>query len=82
MCEEDNFYFQMLLILQMIVDNDGRVDRLDFARRIQNWMHHGFSEFGDLGGMGIGMTVSRTLNHSAFLKDPHGSAREVWERSG
>ena len=34
------------------------------------------------GGMGIGMTVHRTLTHPGFLKDPHESASEVWEMSG
>lgn len=73
---------QMLLILQSVVENNGRVDRLDFARRILHWMKHGFQELGDYGGMGIGMTVSRTLNHYLFLSDPHAAANHVWESSG
>ena len=76
------FFPQMLLILQMILDRDGGVDKLDFAKRIQNWRSHGFSEFGDRGGMGIGMTVSGTLSHPQFLTDPHAAAIDVWERSG
>ncbi len=78
----NDIFLQMLLILQMILDRNGGVDKLDFAKRIQNWRSHGFSEFGDLGGMGIGMTVSRTLSHSQFLTDPHAAAIDVWERSG
>jgi len=73
---------QMLLILQMIVERGGSVDGLDFARRIHGWMKHGFPEFGDVGGMGIGMTVGRTLRHDKFLSDPQSAAREVWEQSG
>lgn len=96
----------MLLILQMINDNHGKVDKVDFAKRLYNWMQYGFKELGDygkclisqevlmlhkdllhavcwiLGGMGIGMTVHRTLTHPSFLTDPHASAAEVWERSG
>lgn len=34
------------------------------------------------GGMGIGLTVSRTLNHPSYLRDPHQAAKEVWEASG
>jgi len=34
------------------------------------------------GGMGIGMTVHRTLCHNLFLKDPHAAAKHVWENSG
>ena len=39
----------MLLILLGIVENNGHVDRLDFAKRIHDWMKHGFSELGDVG---------------------------------
>lgn len=39
----------MLLILQGMVENSGVVNRLDFARRIQHWMRHGFEELGDYG---------------------------------
>ncbi len=46
-------YWQMLLILEMIVELNGRVDKLDYAKRIQNWMHNGFPELGDVSGMGI-----------------------------
>lgn len=35
-----------------------------------------------VGGMGIGMTVSRTLHHQLFLEDPHAAAKDVWESSG
>ena len=34
------------------------------------------------GGMGIGMTVKRTLTHHNFLTDPVKAAEEVWEQSG
>ena len=39
----------MLLILQMINDRGGHVDKVDFARRLYNWMRFGFKELGDLG---------------------------------
>ena len=42
--------FQMLLILQSIVEN-GRVDRVDFAARLHNWMKCGFKELGDIGAL-------------------------------
>lgn len=28
----------------------GRVDKMDFATRLHNWMKHGFEELGDIGG--------------------------------
>ena len=45
---------QMLLILLSIVENEGRVDKLDFARRMVEWMKKGFPELGDIGQLGVG----------------------------
>lgn len=73
---------QLLLILQMIVERNGTVDKGAFAKKMISWRHNGFIELGDQGGMGIGMTVSQTLSHHNFLTGPHEAAREVWERSG
>lgn len=73
---------QMLLILQMIVERKGSVDKRAFAEKMSNWRRNGFKELGDFGGMGIGMTVSQTLSHHRFLAEPHEAAKEVWERSG
>lgn len=39
----------MLLILLMLIEKNGKVDQLDFATRIHNWMKHGFEELGDIG---------------------------------
>jgi len=41
-----HIHTQMLLILQMIVENDGKVDRVDFAKRLYHWMQHGYKELG------------------------------------
>jgi ADP-ribosylglycohydrolase len=73
---------QLLLILQVIVEGNGMVDKCEFAKKMLNWRRSGFQELDDYGGMGIGMTVSQTLSHSCFTSDPHRAAREVWERSG
>ena len=40
---------QMILILQMIVEGEGKVDRCAFAAKMRHWMHNGFKELGDLG---------------------------------
>ena len=37
---------QMLLILLMLVEKNGEVDRLDFAAKLHNWMCMGFEELG------------------------------------
>jgi hypothetical protein len=39
----------MLLILMMVVEKNGGVDKLDFAAKLHNWMCNGFKELGDYG---------------------------------
>ena len=48
----------MLLVLQSIVDNGGRAERLDFARRLNDWMIFGFPELGDVGKSTCGPSTS------------------------
>ncbi|KAI6657941.1 ADPribosylglycohydrolase superfamily protein [Oopsacas minuta] len=73
---------QMLLIMEGIIESGGNVIPVNFAHKLHNWARYGFPELGDQGGLGIGMTVHRTISHSHFLTEPHTAAREVWEESG
>ena len=57
----------MLLILQMIVEKDGKVDKLDFAKRLHHWMQHGFQELEDVGG--CGWVVTGGLRFLKILQD-------------
>lgn len=41
----------MLLIMLMLTELNGKVDQLDFASRMYNWMRHGFKELGDIGNI-------------------------------
>ncbi|XP_070193003.1 ADP-ribosyl-[dinitrogen reductase] glycohydrolase-like [Littorina saxatilis] len=73
---------QMLLILLSLLDQRGETDVKDFAGRLKNWMLHGFPEFGDLAGMGIGATTKAVLGNAYFRDDPQKVAYQVWERKG
>lgn len=73
---------QMLLILLGIIENNGRVLKQDFAKRMKTWAEEGFAELGDRGGLGIGMTTHHTITHKRFLEDPHKAAYDIWESSG
>jgi len=73
---------QMILILDGIVENEGQVDRLDFAKRLRSWVKSGFPELGDKGGMGLGMTVKNVVSQPNFLEDPHKAAEHVWINMG
>jgi len=39
----------MLLILLGVVDNNGKVLKEDFAKRMKNWTKEGYAELGDRG---------------------------------
>lgn len=73
---------QMILILQSLLDNKGKMVPLDFAKKMKYWSRRGFPELGDIGGMGIGSTTHRVLHHPDFLTDPHKAAEYVWDSSG
>ncbi|KAJ6241374.1 hypothetical protein M0813_23161 [Anaeramoeba flamelloides] len=73
---------QMILILQSIIENNGKINILDFSKKLLNWSKSGFKELGDLGGMGIGNTVKTVLNHQDFLKEPMNVSKQVWINSG
>ena len=40
---------QLLLILQMIVERKGSVEKCAFAEKMSNWRKNGFKELGDVG---------------------------------
>ena len=48
-----------------------QVDYKDVARRLKNWMRHGYPEFGDHAGLGIGTTTHAVLHHKDYEEDPH-----------
>ncbi|XP_070558795.1 microtubule-associated protein 1B-like [Ptychodera flava] len=73
---------QMILILQSILDRNGQVEGPDFAKKMRKWAREGFSELGDMGGMGIGMTTYNVINDPKFKDNPHQVAEKVWIDSG
>jgi ADP-ribosylglycohydrolase len=70
---------QMILIMETILETGGKVSPQLFARKLKQWIHNGFPELGDFGGMGLGFTVSKVVQHSSFLLDPHGASKAVWK---
>jgi ADP-ribosylglycohydrolase/Leucine-rich repeat (LRR) protein len=73
---------QMLLTLDSILANNGKVDHKDFANRLFRWIYKGYEVLGDSGGLGLGQTVKAVVTHSYFLKqDPHDASKDIWQRS-
>ena len=48
---------QWILILETILESNA--DEKVFARKLKDWIHHGFPVLGDQGGMGLGANVSQ-----------------------
>lgn len=77
---------QMILLLETILESDHdfydhaftEKDIINFCTKLLNWKNNGFTELGDIQGMGIGGTTSLILNEPDFLKDPVNTAKNVW----
>ncbi|XP_052082859.1 ADP-ribosylarginine hydrolase Tri1-like isoform X3 [Mytilus californianus] len=72
---------QMILIMRSLVDCGGKVDPVDFAKKLRTWIRSGFSELGDFAGLGLGATTDKVTSHPNYLKDPHEVARYVWDEN-
>ncbi|KAF8937623.1 hypothetical protein BGZ58_002384 [Dissophora ornata] len=74
---------QLLLILQSLDQTrEGRLNPINFAKRLQEWYNFGIPELGTDPGRGLGYTVGRVMRHPMFASNPHRAAFEVWDSSG
>ena len=55
---------QWILILETLIEANG--DVCVFAKKLSNWISHGFPDLGDYGGMGLGANVSQVLENHRF----------------
>eukprot|EP01117_Protostelium_nocturnum_P013924 TRINITY_DN5243_c0_g1_i1.p1 TRINITY_DN5243_c0_g1~~TRINITY_DN5243_c0_g1_i1.p1 ORF type:complete len:372 (+),score=93.46 TRINITY_DN5243_c0_g1_i1:113-1228(+) len=72
---------QMILIMEGIIQNK-RVEPKDFAKRLYDWIEHGFPELGDKRGLGLGGTVAKVVSSKGYLEDPAKAAKSVWNNNG
>ncbi|CAF1227480.1 unnamed protein product [Adineta ricciae] len=68
---------QWILILETILESSA--DEKIFARKLKDWIRHGFPVLGDQGGMGLGANVSQVVSRPDYLDDPIETSRLVWE---
>eukprot|EP01127_Copromyxa_protea_P009467 TRINITY_DN2241_c0_g1_i5.p1 TRINITY_DN2241_c0_g1~~TRINITY_DN2241_c0_g1_i5.p1 ORF type:complete len:255 (+),score=40.55 TRINITY_DN2241_c0_g1_i5:899-1663(+) len=73
---------QMILILDSIIENNGKIDHLDFAQKLKKWVQQGFPELGDSTSSGCGQNTYRVIKHSSYEEDPIAASTAVWELSG
>ncbi|CAF0881672.1 unnamed protein product [Didymodactylos carnosus] len=72
---------QWILIMETIIEQEGVVDVKVFAKKLLHWIHHGFPQLKDFGGLGLGQNVSMVCSHRDFLEDPHKASKDIWERN-
>jgi len=70
----------MILIMESINESKGKVIPENFALKLFDWIHQGFPELGDKGGVGIGMNVCTVANQKNFSTDPHKASEFVWNK--
>ncbi|ELP90539.1 hypothetical protein EIN_019280 [Entamoeba invadens IP1] len=71
----------MLLLLDGVIFNNGDVIVEDYALRLRHWIEFGFSEFGDLGAMGVGKYFGKVVRTPGWVKDPVQVSKKMWEES-
>ena len=73
---------QLLLVLQTLLECQGRYYGPMFARKLLDWKENGFPGLGDSSGAGLGQSTKAVLQHGDFATDPQVAARDVWVRGG
>ena len=74
--EEENSGMKVSDVIANIHKEDYKIERI-FAKYLKDWAHKGMAELGDMGGLGIGQTVTKVLSHSHFLEDPFRASKEI-----
>ncbi|KAL3446056.1 ADP-ribosylglycohydrolase-domain-containing protein [Aspergillus insuetus] len=69
-----------LLILLSYLHNNGRLDPLDFAHRLQFWVEQGLRCLDRL-PLGLGRTVGQVVCDKNFLNDPPETAYRKWDKT-
>jgi hypothetical protein len=71
---------QLILLMESLCrGSKGKIkfNELAFAKKIKYWRDHGFSELGDLAGMGLGQLTAKVISNDKFLTTPYIASKEV-----
>ncbi|EGC31470.1 hypothetical protein DICPUDRAFT_39887 [Dictyostelium purpureum] len=71
---------QMILVMESIIENNGKVDEVHFAKKLQKWVIGGFSELGD--SAGIGSSFTSIVLQPQFTSNPLYVSEKNWVTSG
>jgi ADP-ribosylglycohydrolase len=65
-CETDH----LLLLLEVLTENNNKVNIQSYASKIKKWRFNGFSEVYDDCGVGISQLLTLITNNDSYIKDP------------
>lgn len=68
---------QLILLLEMLIENNNKINPNLFAEKMYNWVHNGFTELGDTRGEGCGALTFKVVNVDMFIKNPIDVAKTV-----
>eukprot|EP01133_Synstelium_polycarpum_P011484 gene11484-13389_t len=71
---------QMILALDSLLETNGKIDEVNYAKRLQKWVTSGFSELGDT--CGLGSTGSSVILQNQFTSAPLFISEKNWVTSG
>ncbi len=72
---------QLILIMDLI--NEGDINNITlFAKKLQNWVNNGFSEFGDTKGEGCGGHSFTVITHPDFISNPIEVSKNKYNETG
>ncbi|KAF2077295.1 hypothetical protein CYY_001420 [Polysphondylium violaceum] len=71
---------QMILAIDSLVESGGKVDEINYAKKLQKWLTCGFPELGDTAG--IGASFNSIVLQPQFLTHPYTVSEKNWITSG
>ncbi|KAN0036199.1 hypothetical protein ACTA71_005503 [Dictyostelium dimigraforme] len=71
---------QMILVMDSFIESGGKIDEVNFAKKLQKWVTSGFPELGDQAG--IGSSFSSIALQSQFTSNPFYVSEKNWVTSG
>jgi ADP-ribosylglycohydrolase len=69
----------MILIMEMLIENNNKIDVNCFAKKLKNWVENGRPELGYNKGIGVGNMTFKIVNMPNFIDNPIECSRDVWQ---
>jgi ADP-ribosylglycohydrolase len=70
---------QMILLMEMLIKNNNKIDEKLFAIKLRNWVENGRPELGYNHGIGVGNMTYNIVNNLNFLNEPLQVSKKAWQ---